>query len=79
MVALSVLAHHSEPSDPVLLRWVLDTFQGLLGYGPLAIVIPVGIAVGLFPVVLTYFAHRARRGHDTRGSEDGDRTGRLAK
>ena len=81
MVALSVLAHHSEPSDPVLLRWILDTFQRIFGYGPLEIVIPVGIVVVAFPVVLGFLAMRSRRaaGHAVDDTADGERMGRLAK
>ena len=79
MAALSVLAHHSEPSDPVLIRWVLDTFEAVLGYGPLTIVIPVGIGVVAFPMALALLALRARRRQGAEEAEDGERTGRLAK
>jgi hypothetical protein len=71
--ALSVLAHHSEPSDPVLLRWVLDTFEALLGYGPWAIVVPVGLVVVGFPVALALLALRARRAQRVANEVDSDR------
>jgi hypothetical protein len=73
LVSLSVLAHHSEPSDPVLLRWVLDTFEALLGYGPWAVVIPVGLVVIGFPVALAVLALRARRRQRMANEAEGDR------
>ena len=79
MVALSVLAHHSEPSDPVLIGWILDTMQHILGYGPLEIVIPVGIVVVAFPVALAFFAMRSRRRQAVEGTDEVGRTGRFAK
>jgi len=80
MPALSVLAHHSEPSDPVLLRWVLDTFEALLGYGPLAVIVPVAIVVVAFPIALAVLARRSRRRQDADVDEEaGERTGRPAK
>ena len=79
MIALSVLAHHSEPSDPVLLRWILDTAEKLLGYGPLEIVIPVGIVVVLFPTALGVLALRSRRRQPDVALRAGKDDGRLAK
>ena len=34
MRLLSVLTHHSEPTDPVLLRWLTDTIDAVLGLPP---------------------------------------------
>ena len=79
MPALAVLAHHSEPSDPRLLRWVIDTLEPLLGLGPATVIIPVTVFVIAFPIVLACLALRSRRRQlDVRETDD-DRDGRLAK
>jgi hypothetical protein len=57
----TVLTHHSEPSDPLLLRWVFDTFESITGLGPTAVVVPIAGAIVAFPVVLGFLAFRARR------------------
>ena len=84
MPALSVLAHHSEPSDPTLLRWIVDTFETVVGWGPAPVVILIGSIIVLAPVLLGFFAIRGRR----RGAQDdqagpdasaSDRDGRLAR
>ena len=74
-----VLAHHSEPSDPRLLRWVIDTFESMLGIGPAVVIIPVGLFVVGFPFVLAALAVRSRRRQLALGDADGGRDGRLAK
>jgi hypothetical protein len=79
MPALVVLAHHSEPSDPRLLRWVIDTLEPILGLGPAVVIIPVAILVIAFPIILAGLAMRSRRRQRTAGDVDGDLDGRLAK
>ena len=32
-ILLSVLGHHSEPGDPVLLDWLLHLFYSVVGLG----------------------------------------------
>ena len=49
---LSVLGHHSEPGDPVLIDWVLHLFYGVVGLGPLAIVIVLGVVIVAIPVAI---------------------------
>ena len=71
MLALSVLAHHSEPSDPVLLRWVIDTFEAIFGLAPLAVVLPIAIAVVVLPLVIGWLAWRARRDQSVGVGDDG--------
>jgi hypothetical protein len=61
MPALLVLSHHSEPSDPRLLRWVIDTLEQLFGLGPAVVIIPVAVFVFAFLGVLAFFAFRSRR------------------
>lgn len=87
MTALVVLAHHSEPSDPQLLRWIIDTFEAMLGLGPTAVIVPVGTFVVAFPVALALLALRSRRaqvGRERRdepeaAEADGGGDGRLAR
>ena len=76
MPALSVLTHHSEPSDPVLLRWVIDTFEAIFGLGPLTVVLPIAIAVVVFPLLLGWLAWRARR---SQAADDDGSDGLRAK
>ena len=61
VLALTLLAHHSEPTDPRLLRWVIDTFESLFGLGPAIVIIPVIVFVTAFPVALAGLALRSRR------------------
>ena len=87
MPALAVLAHHSEPSDPLLLRWVLDTFESIFGLTPTAVVLPTVGAMIVLPTLLAFFALRARRqargvsvpAVDTDAETDAGSNGRLAK
>ena len=70
MYALSVLAHHSEPSDPELLRWIIHTIDSILGWGPAAFVVPIAVLLLAFPAALAVLALRQRR----RVLEDGAQT-----
>ena len=79
MPALLVLVHHSEPSDPRLLRWVIDTLESLLGLGPAVVIIPVAAFVVTFPIVLAGLALRSRRGQPEAGELEGMRDGRRAR
>ena len=54
MFLLSGLAHHGEPGDPVLLQWIQDQINAILGvdettmvllFGAVILAIPVGIFV----------------------------------
>ena len=60
---LSMLAHHSEPGDPVLLGWIKDQIDALLGLGPSAIVIALGLVIVAIPVSIAvfYLMQRARQ------------------
>ena len=60
---LSMLAHHSEPGDPVLLGWIKDQIDAILGLGPNAIVIVLGLVIVAIPVSIAvfYWMQRARR------------------
>ena len=61
-ILLSVLGHHSEPGDPVLLDWLLHLFYSVVGLGPLAIVIVLGVIIVTIPVHDNgSFPHSARQ------------------
>jgi hypothetical protein len=62
MPALSVLAHHTEPADPELLRWLIHTIDSILGLGPLPVVLAIAIVIAAFPLGLGVLAVRQRRG-----------------
>lgn len=59
---LSALAHHSEPSDPVLMEWIKHQIDAILGLGDLAIVVILGAVVVAIPIgiLATYALQRVR-------------------
>ena len=61
-ILLSVLGHHSEPGDPVLLDWLLHLFYRVVGLGPLAIVIVLGVIIVTIPVIImaVFLTQRAK-------------------
>ena len=61
---LSVLGHHSEPGDPVLMDWLLHLLHSVVNLGPLAIVIVLGIVIVAIPVVImaAFITQRAKYG-----------------
>jgi hypothetical protein len=64
MRLLSVLSHHSEPTDPVLLRWLTDTIDAVLGLPSAVVVVLIAVVVLSIPSaigVLAALAHRKRR------------------
>ncbi len=59
---LSALAHHSEPGDPVLLEWIQDQIDAVLGLGDLAMIIILGAIVAAIPIGIfaAYIMQRVR-------------------
>ena len=59
---LSALAHHGEPGDPVLLGWIQDQIDAILGLGDLAIVVIFGAVVVAIPIgiLIAYALQRIR-------------------
>ena len=59
---LSALAHHSEPSDPVLMEWVKDQIDSVIGLGDLAIVVILGAIVVAIPIMIiaSYIMRRVK-------------------
>ena len=60
MVLLSLLAHQSEAGHPELLDWIKHQLDSVVGLGPLAFVILLGLIMLAIPaaVVLMYMAQR---------------------
>lgn len=63
LAVLSLLAHHGEPADPDLVRWLLDRLDHLLGAGPMVLALALGALIVLMPaaVLALFFRHHARR------------------
>ena len=61
---LSILGHHSEPGDPVLIDWLIHLFQSVVALGPLAIVIVLGVVIVAIPVLImaAFLTQRAKYG-----------------
>ena len=59
---LSALSHHGEPGDPVLLGWIQDQIEAIIGLGDLAIVVILGAIVVAIPIgiLATYLLQRTR-------------------
>ena len=59
---LSALSHHGEPGDPVLLGWIQDQIDAIIGLGDLAIVVILGAIVVAIPIgiLATYLLQRVR-------------------
>ena len=59
---LSILGHHSEPGDPVLIDWMLHLFQSVVALGPLAIIIVLGVVIVTIPVLImaAFLTQRAK-------------------
>lgn len=68
MLLLSVALHHSEPGDPVLLDWIRHIFDNLIGLGPFASIIVLGLIIVSIPVgIMTVFLmQRAKPGSQQR-------------
>ena len=60
---LSVLGHHSEPGDPVILAWIKHELDALLGLGPGAVVAILGVIIVAIPlgVLAVFLTQRARQ------------------
>ncbi len=56
----AVLAHHSEPTDPELLNWLVHTIDSIVGVGPVLMLAAIGVVVVAIPATLAYLARRNR-------------------
>ena len=61
---LAGLAHHSEPADPVLMSWIQDRIDAIVGLEAEAIVLLLGAVIVLVPlaVMALFVIQRARQG-----------------
>ena len=59
---MGVRAHHSEPTDPELLEWLVHAVDGVLGQGPLVVVVVIGVVALGVPLALAALALRRLRG-----------------
>ena len=58
---LSVLAHHGEPGDPQLLEWIMHQLNAMLGVGPAAMAMGLGILIVSIPAaIVAFFLLKAR-------------------
>jgi hypothetical protein len=63
MILLSALAHHGEPGDPVLLQWINDQVNAILGLGDLAMVAVFGAVIVAIPIgIFGFLALQRLRG-----------------
>lgn len=64
MLLLFILAHQSEGGDPDLLAWIKHQLDSLIGLGPVAVVILLGLVMVAIPaaILLLYIIQRRGRG-----------------
>jgi hypothetical protein len=64
MVLQAILAHQSEAGHPELLDWIKHQLDAVVGLGPLAFVILLGVIILAIPaaVLLMYVVQRRDRG-----------------
>lgn len=58
--ALSVRAHHSEPTDSELIEWLTHTLDAILGLGPVVVVAGIAAVVVALPLTIGVLALRRR-------------------
>ena len=60
---LSVLPHHGEPGDPQLMEWIMHQLNAMLGVGPAAMAIGLGILIlAILAAIVAFFLLKARLG-----------------
>ena len=52
IVLLSMLVHHGEPADPVLIEWIRHRIDSIIGLGAGGMVIILTILICLIPISL---------------------------
>ena len=60
----SGLAHHAEPGNPVLLSWLRDQIDAVVGLDPVTIVMLLAVVIVLMPVgiMVLFLVQRKRQG-----------------
>ena len=64
MVLLAILAHQTEAGHPELMDWIKHQLDAVVGLGPLAFLILLGLTILAIPaaVLLMYLVQRRDRG-----------------
>jgi hypothetical protein len=74
-ILLSVLSHHGE-ADPTLLEWIKGVLDHLIGLGPWAVVLLLGLLILAIPVgVIGFYLAQQRRVTLTPGPSPSGRGG----
>ena len=71
----TIAPHHGEAADPILLAWIKEVLDSLLGFGPWAVVVLLGLLIAGLPLVLA-MSHLLRYSHPTRKSQGNQLLGR---
>jgi 3-methyladenine DNA glycosylase/8-oxoguanine DNA glycosylase len=58
----AIAAHHGEAADPILLAWIKEVLDSLLGLGPWTVVVFLGLLMAGMPLVLAT-SHWLRNAH----------------
>ena len=58
---MGVRAHHSEPTDPELLTWLVHALDGVIGQGPVVMIAVIGFVAIVIPLALAVLALRRLR------------------
>ncbi len=58
---MGIRAHHSEPTDPELLTWLVHALDGVIGQGPVVMVAVIGFVAIVIPLALAVLALRRLR------------------
>ena len=61
----AIAAHHGEAADPILLAWIKEALDSLLGIGPWTVVVFLGLLIAVLPLVLAT-SHWLRNAHPNR-------------
>lgn len=63
LLPLSALTHHSEPGDPVLLGWIKDQIDAMIGVGDFGMVMVLGAVIIAIPLGILGFFMLQRMWH----------------
>ena len=54
-ILLSGILHHSEPADPDLINWLLDSFENLIGLSSNVLLWIIFVFIVLVPIFIFLF------------------------
>ena len=64
----TIAPHHGEAADPILLAWIKEVLDSLLGLGPWTVIVFLGLLMAGLPLVLAT-SHWLRYSHQSRKSQ----------